>query len=149
MCSPPSWERMGRENKSPKPDMSHISSCMTERCSDTTATSPGKEPIQKNKASDVLELSKRHGDRKMWGREIKVWVSSVPLFWSLAWRQSEQGELGGTEKTASPQGSHSALQVLSGGVLWGLCVYMCVCGFVYLCVCVCAGGNKPGKRRKR
>lgn len=73
----------------------------------------------------------------MWGREMKVWVSSVLLFWSLTWRQSEQGELGGTEKIASPQGSHSALQVLSRGVLWGLCVYMCVCGFVYLCVCVC------------
>lgn len=85
----------------------------------------------------------------MWGREIKVWVSSVPLFWSLTWRQSEQGELGGTEKIASLQGSHSALQVLSGGVLWGLCVYMCVCGFVYLCVCVCVQEGTSLEREER
>lgn len=64
-------------------------------------------------------------------REIKVWVSSVPLFWSLTWRQSEQGELGGMEKMARPQGSHSALQVLSGECFGG-----CVCAFVCLCACV-------------
>lgn len=59
----------------------------------------------------------------MWGREIKAWVSSGPLFWSLTWRQSEQGELGGTE-TARPQGSHSALQVLSRECFGGS---VCVC----------------------
>lgn len=46
--------------------------------------------------------------------------------------QSEQGELGDLERVARPQGGDSALQVLSGGVLWGLCVCACVCA----CVCM-------------
>lgn len=66
------------------------------------------------------------------------------LFWSLTWRQSEQEELGGTEM-ARPQGSHSALQVLSRECFGG-CV--CVCVSVCVSVSVCAGGNRAGKRRK-
>lgn len=95
----------------------------------------------------MVKLLKRHGDRKMLGREINLCVSSAALFWSLKWRQSEQGELGGKEM-ARPQGSHSALQVLSGECFGG-CVCMCVCVFVYLCVCAQEGTELERKERHR
>lgn len=89
----------------------------------------------------MVKLLNRHGDRKMWGREIKVWVSSEPLFWSLMWRHCEQGQLGGVE-IARSQGSHSALQ--EGSAL-GQCVYMWVC----LCICVCVCRREQTWKEKK